>query len=171
MDLEDFKWLDELTESATNLEELGKMAESLSKESIKLEREEAAKATELVGTQPTCVESIGSDEIRNDDVKTKEEDEPTSYVVKDEYIIITVPSDDEIIDTDQDEIIIGEPVHDDIDMLSEDSSSYSSMPAASPSMSISESDTDYFCPSSDLGYDSLDSPDTNNIKMLFPELL
>lgn len=37
VDLEDFKWLDDLANTDANLEELGKMAESLSKEAIKLE--------------------------------------------------------------------------------------------------------------------------------------
>lgn len=166
MDLEDFKWLDDLTGSAPDLEELGKMADCLSKEAIKLENEEASGA--MVGAEQEDMEPPGTPE-------PTPEDEPAAYVVKDEYIIITVPTDtDEDMVCTEDGVLLVDhdmkPLCQDHDVNDDSSSSIS---VASPSR-MSDCETDYFVPSnsdSDLGYDSLDSPESNNLKMLFPELL
>ncbi|BES97838.1 X-box Hypothetical protein protein 1 [Nesidiocoris tenuis] len=160
-----FKWLDELAESAVDLEELGRMADSLSEEGRKIKIEEEAQTAELVGPQPKSLESDREVVVG----------EPASYDVKDEYIIITVPADDSDIISDCEEIVCTD---DDVEIITEDDSLSCSSPLLSSggSPAAVDYDTDYFqansTSESDLGYDSLDSPDSNHhLKMLFPALL
>lgn len=166
MDLDNLDWFNEVNES--NLEELEKIAESLSQEALVLDAKEArTEETNLVGSDAEELESywINKDTsyppaITVTDVDDEELDDAV-YVNDSNLIIITVPPDEE------DSFIIEE--------------TFSSNPTPSPAM-LSDSESEGFVtmmsPSviedsySDFGYESLDSPPFNDpLPELFPELL
>lgn len=162
-DFDDFDWLDE-TNEALDLNELSKFADSLSEKAMELEAED--KAVEMVGTNAEKLESTrDTDMVCTLDASLPLEDkqEPmhsNAIDLHSDIIIINVPSADDLTIEDAIEEVITVEEHCDAMFQPENCSSSDE--------SYSEVDAH-----SDLGYESLDSPgsDNSSLQVLFPELL